>query len=1437
MTGATQQPDILSTNIPSNMSSLPITKTPSIQLQTLHRPTLSMQSRPKWHSDDDKFQTLCHRLAQLSYPHHLDPSSMELVQHLLSDLLQTTETARSLQNQLDLTTREVQATTDQIQPLRREISRLTNENNHLHLDLIRMADERDARAKRAADNIRKADSQTADLRFMSCQYQARVVEEQRKVEDARTKVESVFGRIGLTQSAKLGQGGGKSKGNETKTEKMFQRLQKIDIETGLEPLDTTTVAAFARPDPVIGDMVRLAEGQISALQESNKEMQSKNLDLENEIQITREQLAKREREIQRLGAQLEVSRSQQFGAPQNISTVPLSNTTKSTSQSSPARRGTSYTAGIVDIETAKDRIEQLEIQIEYLQEHIDTLEKELSQAGVERDVVQAAIINERDHLREDLKEEQEKTKGLMENLTQLERMVNELDVSRATTPAGKLGSQPVVKHLKQISELKDTLKTTQQKLDRTTSRLNTVIHERQKLSHQIESLKKNENNNHTNSGDKKLADTHEKTQSFKSKLPKASSSENENSKVSELELKLINLQAQLDQLTCVQDKLDTSQEKLDKLEKKLSDIQHDRADAVSKLSLVTEKLAHSEQFCSKILDDQRIVLDDLTNTKRERDDLLQALESFGSQVTELHDRIQAITADRDNMTQLYTQVNQEIQRLRAHKCNSVSTPRVPLIETQAAKSELQHGAESESPGDTKHEGNGPPSLAESTATKLQIAQLEAEIVKLQQDLEATVVRQKETGEAATETISQLKVEVSRLKSSLESSEQSKSLLESEMSSLQFKLTDLGNEKVTAVQDLEQMRVHVSRLEMDHEKDQFVIRDIKSKLSQTEATITSLNGQLEQLRLERVTTEKLLADQMKLIADIDQERDGFQSDLDKKAELIMTLTGQLHQIRNDAVKMTTELVDAREQLDTTLQNLNQQDRELNSLQRQLEQTGQERDYFQNMTQRHVDEARNLGSDLAAVTRENQVLNAELVEASTERDRYKADVTECDRQLRYLDELIRGKDQEKDQLMVSYRKLISEHERLDIAMQTASEEGNHVKMEVIMRDKRVQQLQKSMDEMSLQLNQYKIDLGAFEKQCNNMGRTLATSERTVKHLESERARLNRDIAAARDLTHTFERQSMEMQAQLQATTLENDRLMRTIERMNSESDALVSKMSAEKSKAERLEQIAANERTHKMQMERSLMDMHAAKGSQSEIVQHTNAQQLATIAMLTKEATQAQDEIKVLKSRVDSLESHLREQSAALAASEKDITFYKEMVMDLQKQVEEKKEQLREIVQLRQETAQIITSPLIQKSTDPFDQRVAQEILSAKIAQSKYEKQIARRAMQHEASELDRRLGESTLPTIIDPSISSVESSGNLSSLTRDTSDEADSLEADVLASAWKPSTNAFGAVIDSPRTSRNKTDEFTRTPTNNQSRINNIVLMDAATQLERQSRSS
>jgi hypothetical protein len=139
-----------------------------------------------------------------------------------------------------------------------------------------MSDEREKRERNVEDFTRKLHSQTSDLRFLSTQYAHQVELEKKRADTCHNKVEDVFGRIGMVNNE------GTAKSKTGNTDKIFQRLQKIDIETGLEPLDKKPVY-FSPPDPAVADMVRLTQGRIENLEVENKQVKSRATSLENDV--------------------------------------------------------------------------------------------------------------------------------------------------------------------------------------------------------------------------------------------------------------------------------------------------------------------------------------------------------------------------------------------------------------------------------------------------------------------------------------------------------------------------------------------------------------------------------------------------------------------------------------------------------------------------------------------------------------------------------------------------------------------------------------------------------------------------------------------------------------------------------------------------------------------------------------------------------------------------------------------------------------------------------------------------------------------------------------------------------------------------------------------------------------------------------------------------
>lgn len=109
--------------------------------------------------------------------------------------------------------------------MKNEVVRLTAENNRLHQDLIQVADEKEEIERKSHLASKKLEAQTADLRFMTSQYAKRVEAEQAKVDQARDRAEQLMKKLGVFPL--------KSADKKAEGDKIFQRLQKVDIETGL----------------------------------------------------------------------------------------------------------------------------------------------------------------------------------------------------------------------------------------------------------------------------------------------------------------------------------------------------------------------------------------------------------------------------------------------------------------------------------------------------------------------------------------------------------------------------------------------------------------------------------------------------------------------------------------------------------------------------------------------------------------------------------------------------------------------------------------------------------------------------------------------------------------------------------------------------------------------------------------------------------------------------------------------------------------------------------------------------------------------------------------------------------------------------------------------------------------------------------------------------
>ena len=170
------------------------------------------------------------------------------------------------------------------------------------------------------------------------------------------------------------------------------------------------------------DLVVLAEERANKFETSARDERSKATALQEEIQTVLEQISKRDREITRLSSQLELVRNNQF------------TTGRTSTPSAGIQIGTLH--GITDLNAAKERIQHLELQLESLHTHIETLESEISNMQGQKINVLTSVTEDKKKVELELEKEKKKVAVLVANVERMEGIVSELEGYRNKISGG-----------------------------------------------------------------------------------------------------------------------------------------------------------------------------------------------------------------------------------------------------------------------------------------------------------------------------------------------------------------------------------------------------------------------------------------------------------------------------------------------------------------------------------------------------------------------------------------------------------------------------------------------------------------------------------------------------------------------------------------------------------------------------------------------------------------------------------------------------------------------------------------------------------------------------------------------------------------------------------------------------------------------------------------
>ncbi|PKK80362.1 hypothetical protein RhiirC2_768162 [Rhizophagus irregularis] len=316
------------------------------------------------------------------------------------------------------------------------------------------------------------------------------------------------------------------------------------------------------------------------------------------------------------------------------------------------------------------------------------------------------------------------------------------------------------------------------------------------------------------------------------------------------------------------------------------------------------------------------------------------------------------------------------------------------------------------------------------------------------------------------------------------------------------------EEVKAQSNIEKEQITSITKERNNFEDLY--KQLNLKLQTQSHSSTSMQQTLEKLQ----KTETELAS-LKLDLESQQSSGVNKNSNENKCE---ALEAKVEEAKKVVQKMEQELSSIRDRLQQVNQKLIEREKAFENLKKENDEIIIERDKLLAELQ-YLDQYDSALDDITKVTKGSKIL-IKLTEVTKNRNQLLVKLEEKENHVKYLNNLIVTKDQEKEILMGSYHKLLNEQ-------QNTSQNNNNLKMEIFLRDRKAQQLQKTLEE---EIKHHKAELLNYERRCDILTRMLESVQRDLAQSESERASLLREVSTSHALSSTLDNAKSQLQKRI-------------------------------------------------------------------------------------------------------------------------------------------------------------------------------------------------------------------------------------------------------------------------------------------------------------------
>jgi chromosome segregation ATPase len=412
-------------------------------------------------------------------------------------------------------------------------------------------------------------------------------------------------------------------------------------------------------------------------------------------------------------------------------------------------------------------------------------------------------------------------------------------------------------------------------------------------------------------------------------------------------------------------------------------------------AVLVGKLEESRQRCS-------LVQDEANEMRRLRDGLAAVVVDFENQLIMVQENIRDLYCDRDSKQSKIDELTVSLQRaeedLRKQQQNISKSSQI--LSSQDATIDRRYSND-----DERHAEEGLSQRLQASNANISVLQVQLETALA--DLRACSAKEK---------------------------------------SVSLQLQDaqaLCAEKESAIRQLQTLMAHLDETRGD------VASRLQAYIEENTALkerMQTLENEVQSLQVELKRRDDDVDRARSAISTVDGERDSLLLQLEDRAERIQKLETTRADLEQKQAHSLSSFMTAQQQADLLRQALSERDGQVRTLQDQLDAECKRRAALEGQLAMRLEESQNLTSDLSIMTRENQVVNTELATLVSQREALKRDLDEAFERLSVAEQLVQGREKERDDVLMSYRALNDEKVRAEASLERCSSECHQLRAQV-------------------------------------------------------------------------------------------------------------------------------------------------------------------------------------------------------------------------------------------------------------------------------------------------------------------------------------------------------------------------------------------------------